>query len=487
MLDMPSIQSIRARRAKGEKISEIAEHEGVSAPTVGKYLAMRDFSPTLPTPQRKPSILDPYKDIIEGYLDEDDKCWHKQRHSARRIHERLVEEHDAKVGYTTVQLYVKRRREERRSRKDQYLKLVWAPGEAQVDFGEADFAIYGKRTRVHYLIVDFPFSNVGFAQVFFGENAECVCQGLMNIFNYIGGVPLRLVFDNATGVGRRVGDIIKTSELFTRFSCHFGFEYSFCNPYSGHEKGAVENKVGAVRRNLFVPMPRIYDIERYNMRLLDECMERSDKVHYAKGESERALFMEDILALLELPADAFDVVSYKNMKCDKYGYVCLEGNHRYATDPAFAGKAVIVGRRAFDISIHTQEGDLICTHKRSYGKAPTSSDDPLTQLNVLCSKPAAWKNSQVRASLPDDLARAVDGMDRAERADALRCLRDVAKESGYDNAVAAMSESLSRLGAIDRASVEVIAACAQGGHAQIVYDDPAELDIYDAVYAKKAE
>ena len=82
------------------------------------------------------------------------------------------------------------------------------------------------------------------------------------------------------------------------------------------------------------------------------------------------------------------------MRCDKYGYVCLEGNHSYATDPAFAGKTVIVGRRAFEIDIHTQEGDLVCSHKRAYGKAPTSSDDPLTQLNVLCMKPAAWRNSQ---------------------------------------------------------------------------------------------
>lgn len=118
MLDMPTIQSIRARRAKGETLSEIATHEKVSVPTVRKYLAMRDFSPTLPVKQEKPSILDPYKGIIEGYLDEDDRSWHKQRHSAKRIHERLAEEHDAKVGYTTVQLYVKRRRDERRTAKD---------------------------------------------------------------------------------------------------------------------------------------------------------------------------------------------------------------------------------------------------------------------------------------------------------------------------------------------------------------------------------
>ena len=74
MLDMPTIQSIRSRRAKGETLSQIAEHEGVSIPTVRKYLSMTDFSPSLPIANKHPSILDPYKDIIEGYLDQDEKA-----------------------------------------------------------------------------------------------------------------------------------------------------------------------------------------------------------------------------------------------------------------------------------------------------------------------------------------------------------------------------------------------------------------------------
>ena len=485
MLDMPTIQSIRSRRAKGETLSQIAEHEGVSIPTVRKYLSMTDFSPSLPIANKHPSILDPYKDIIEGYLDQDDKSWHKQRHTAKRIHERLLEEHGAKIGYTTVQLYVKKRREERRQSNGMFLKLVWTPGEAQVDFGEADFIVYSQKERLHYLVVDFPFSNVGFVQVFRGENAECVCQGLLDIFNYIGGVPSRLVFDNATGIGRRIGDKIKLSELFGRFSCHFGFEYAFCNPRSGHEKGAVENKVGTIRRNLFVPTPRIYDIKNYNARLLDECMRKADKSHYSKGESERSLFAEDAFALSELPEDGFVAMSFERMRCDKYGYVCLEGNHRYAIDPAFAQRTVIVGRGAFDVDIYDEDGTLACTHVRAYGKAPTSSDDPLSQLNLLCMRPRGWQNSQVRHSLPEDLRQAIDDMEGASRSDALRCLRDVAKESGYSNTVAAMTKSLKLLGAIDRASVEIMAAFEQNGREQIVYEDPVDLDAYDAAYSQR--
>ena len=483
MLDMPTIQSIRNRRAHGEKISEIAEHEGVSVPTVRKYLQQTDFSPTIPLRKSKPSVLDPYRDIIEGYLDEDARSWHKQRHSARRIHERLVEEHGAQIGYTTVQLYVKERRAARASATDQYLKLVWMPGEAQVDFGEADFIIYGAKRRVRYLVVDFPFSNAGLAQVFYGENAECVCQGLLNVFTYIGGAPRRLVFDNATGVGRRVGERARTTELFRRFACHFGFDYSFCNPRSGHEKGVVENKVGATRRNLFVPVPRVYDLERYNTRLLDACLERSSKSRYAKGESERALFEEDKLALLDLPEDPFDVVTYEHVKTDKQGYICLEGNHRYATSPSLAGQTAIVAKRAFGIAVHDARGNLICSHERAYGEQPASSDDPLSQLNVLCMKPAGWRNSQVRFSLPDDLREALDRMERAGRSDALRTLRNVAGEKGYQAAVRAMAECAG-LGFMDADSVETVAACA--GRGLVEYDDPVDLSVYDRVFAGDA-
>ena len=232
---MPTIQSIRNRRARGETVAEIARAEGVSEPTVRKYLSKDDISPQVPVKKPRPSILDPYKQAIEEMLDEDARTWHKQHHTAKKIHERLAEEHGAEVSYTTVQAYVKRRREERKQPCDQYLDLVWEPGEAQVDFGQADMYERGKLTREHCLTMCFPFSNVGPTQVFHGENAECVCQGLKDIFAYIKGVPRRIVFDNATGVGRKVCGEVRTSELFGKFAAHYGFEYSFCNPDSGHD------------------------------------------------------------------------------------------------------------------------------------------------------------------------------------------------------------------------------------------------------------
>ncbi len=283
MIDMPTINSIRSKRARGDSIAQISRETGVSEPTVRKYLKKESFSPESPKRSPKGSMLDPFKPAIEAILDEDSRTWHKQHHSAKRIYERLVDEYGYEGGYTTVQLYVKRRKEERKIDCDQFLDLVWAPGEAQVDFGQADMRERGVLVREHYLVVCWPNSNVGLAQVFHGETAECVCQGLQDIFEYVKGVPTRLVFDNATGVGRKLGAAVRASDLFGRFAARYGFEYSFCNPGSGNEKGSVENKVGATRRDLFVPVPRFGNLSLYNKDLLDRCMKRSEKNHYKKA------------------------------------------------------------------------------------------------------------------------------------------------------------------------------------------------------------
>lgn len=317
MIDMPTISSIRQQRRDGYSISDIAKMNGVSRDTVYKYLKEDDFSP--PPPIKKPSAskLDPFKPIIDQWLEEDARTWRKQRHTARKIRQRLKGEYGADIAETTVSRYVRQKKQESRSASNQFLDLVWEPGQAQADFEEAEFYVMGVRCRLSCFVLAFPYSNVGIAQVFPGESAECVCQALKNIFEYIGGVPTRILFDNATGVGRRVCEDVRTTELFGRFSARYGFSYSFCNPASGHEKSNVENKVDFIRRNLFVPLPQITNIDIFNKRLLDKCMALSKKSHWIKNESEEQLLIEDRFALLGLPGKAFSVVSYMKAKANK--------------------------------------------------------------------------------------------------------------------------------------------------------------------------
>lgn len=173
---------------------------GADPKTIRKYLSQEDFSPAPPVVQTQPSKLDPFKPVIQEWLDEDKKHWRKQHHTAQRIYERLVEEQRYTGSYSVVQRYLKKCRSVQTEKAN--LELVWDPGLAQVDFGEADFYESGKLIRKKYLTLSFPYSNDGYSQVFGGETAECVCQGLVDIFEFIGGVPPLLIFDNATGVGR---------------------------------------------------------------------------------------------------------------------------------------------------------------------------------------------------------------------------------------------------------------------------------------------
>ena len=485
MISMYTVNSIRQQRRDGCSIADIAKKNGVSRDTVYKYLRQDDFSPKVPVKRTAASKLDPYKPIIRQWLEEDAKSWRKQRHTARRIWQRLRDECGADVGETTVSRYVARLRRENAGASEQFLDLVWEPGQAQADFGEADFYVRGVRTRLSYFVLTFPYSNVGLAQVFPGENAECVCQALKQIFEYIGGVPTRIVFDNATGVGRRICGNVRTTELFGRFAAHYDFSYSFCNPNSGHEKGSVENKVGFIRRNLLVPMPQLTNCESFNKRLLDRCMAASDKAHWLKGEPEGQLFIEDRFAMMGLPQSPFDVVRYVTPKANKKGKVQVDGPHLYSTDPAFAGCEMIVGLGATKVLVYDGEGTFVCGHPRAYGSAPTDTTDPGSQLHLLCMKPGGWQNSQVRASLSDDLRGYMDSLGKEDLKQELRLMRDEAARSGWAATLQAVELAHAATGRVDRASVAVGAARIASGNGVIAYDQPVDLAEYDVVFGGK--
>lgn len=132
-------------------------------------------------------------------------------------------------------------------------------------------------------------------------------------------------------------------------------------------------------------------------------------------------------------------------------------------------------------------GARITTHPRAYGDNPTSSDDPSLQIGLLCNRPGAWPNSQVREALPDPLREWLDGQARAVLAEGLRTLRQAERESGWANAVAAMAEILETTGGIDRAGVCLAAARHAAGTEPVAYDEPVDLTEYDLAFAGRED
>lgn len=484
---MDKIEEIRRRGRRGESVAAISRESGVSEPTVRKYLRMEDLSPAAPRAREPESeLLAPYEAAIDSWLDDDCRCWRKQRHTATRVYVRLRDEMGYTGSYSTVQRYVRRRKaqmaEERDARDARgYLQLSWLPGECQVDFGEADFRVRGVTRRGKYLTVSFPHSNVGLTQVFWGETSECVCQGLRDVFEFVGGVPRRAVFDNATEVGRRVAGESRASELFKAFAAHYGLDYTFTNPYSGNEKGSVENKVGCHRRNLFVPVPQFSDVRAFNRRMLDSCLDLSEgKRHYRLGTPELELFEGDRAALSPLPAKGFSCVKWATRRCNKQGVFTAAGPHRYSAGPAAAGREVAVALGAFDVTaVDASTGEVLASYERQWGPAPTDSSDPTLQLRLLCMRPGGWRDSAIRPSLPPALVAFLDSEGPADLAADLRVLRDESADRGWAAAVEGMSRSLAATGGLDRASVALSAARAAAGDARVEYDDEVDLGVYD--------
>lgn len=324
------------------------------------------------------------------------------------------------------------------------MKLVWYPGESQCDFGQADFYIEGVRQRMYYLVLSFPHSNKCVSQVFESENAECVCQGLQDIFEHLGGIPPLIIFDNATGIGRRIGDKIRQTELFARFRLHYRFDARFCNPDSGHEKGNVETAVRYVRRHLFVPEVVIPStVAEYNgKRLLSDSYRlRHDEPHYLKGAETGILFEADRKALQEMPHSAFNVERHDMVHADGYGFVSTNGGrHRYQLGSEFSRAAVVIGYGAWEVRFWTTGGEFLKSFRRRYGDEPTESIDLLSTLRDLVNKPNAWSNSHVRHEMETGPFKAyLDTSDGNTRRRGLYLFNEVANTFGFGLASIALN------------------------------------------------
>lgn len=438
---MPQIDRIRMAHLNGNNVTEIARDLGFDRKTVKKYLQERDFSEVMPVKVVRPSKLDPYKETIHKWLEEDRKTWHKQHHTAKRIYDRLKKENDYDGSYPTVQRYIQTLKKERRE-GSAYLELHWHPGEAQADFGEADFLVQGQLKRLYYLVLSFPHSNHSYVQVFAGETAECVCQGLLAMFYHMGAVPNVIIFDNATGIGKRIENVVRESALFRRFRMHYRFESRFCNPNAGHEKGHVENKVGFIRRNFFVPARELDDLTLFNANFLFECELQQENVHYKKRKLTADLFLDDLAAMMSLPSNRFDVVRYEVKRSDRYGKICLDGKHYYSSRPELGLQDITVGIRAHTIELFDSTGEHVVTHERRYGDKRTDTTDHYTTLLQLIRSPGAWQNSGFREVLPEAARDRLDALETADLQRALRVLWQLLERHSREVSLEALMRSL---------------------------------------------
>jgi len=462
MLTMDKIHNIRmCFYVKGEKISQIASEMNLDRKTVQKYVDQKDFN----LPEPKPSLgnrlcpkLDPFKPIVDQWLEEDKKAPRKQRHTAKRVFNRLRTEYKDTFdcSYRTVAAYYAVKHNEVFSgSKEGFLPLQHRPGEAQVDFGTAEFYENGKKHTGKYLEVSFPHSNMGFLQLNYGENMECLLEGLDAIFRHIGCVPEELWFDNTRTIVTQIirGGGRKLTERFERFREHYGFRSVFTNPGEGHEKGNVENKVGYQRRNFLVPVPRFISLLEYNPHLLKLCEEDAQREHYRHNSSIAELFEQDIKHCLPLPQIPFELSGYTTANTNKWGrFYIYKGIHEYSVSPKHAEKTVNINLTSSQVIVLDETFREIVAHRRMYGDTKQQSMDWLPYLKQLSLRPRAMKYSGIYDIMPNSLKNFLSGCSNTEIGKVLKVLSDLTDKSGFECALTTVNQALT-YGASDAESL----------------------------------
>ena len=444
----------RAVMVEGLSERGAARQFGLSRKTVSKMI--RHMLP--PGYQRKgPPVspkLGPFVGIIEQILLTDHDVLKKQRHTARRIYERLRDEHGFSGGYTIVREYVA---QERVRQKEVFIPLFHMAGRAQVDFGEADIYLGGVKTRIHYFCLDLPHSDAIFVKAYPAETTDAFLDGHVSAFKWIGGVPLSVLYDNTKiAVAQILGDgTRKRTKAFSELQSHYLFEDRFGRPAKGNDKGKVEGLVGFARRNFMVPLPRVHSIDEFNERLLDACEKRKVAVLRGQTESIHVRMERDRKAFLPLPGAEFDPCEKVSTRVSSLSLVRYRCND-YSVPTAYGHHEVFV-RGYPDRVVISCGSEVIAQHLRSYSKEEFIYD-PLHYLALLERKPGALDQAAPLRNweLPDDfdaLRRLLEArLGKHGRREYIQVLR-LMENFGQEEVAVAVEEAL-RLSAVSYDAVK---------------------------------
>ena len=294
---------------------------------------------------RKCLVLTPLiKNIIDQLVLEDQKSPRKQRHTSKRVFERLVNEHGYKGSLSSAAHYFGRKRKELGINSKAFVPQHYSPGdiaevdwyEAQVDFPEGHKKIYFFEMRANH-------SGLEFHMAFERQNQQSFLEAHVAAFNYFGGVFNTIRYDNLTSAVKKVlrGRKRVETESFIAMRSHYLFESFFCAPgiQGAHEKGGVEGGVGRFRRAHLVPVPMVDDIFTLNSQLLEACEKDSNRTIAGKDKSVKQRWQDELSALSSLPSKSFDTSEVCTPQVSSKSLATINGNH-YSVPVAYVGQSV---------------------------------------------------------------------------------------------------------------------------------------------------
>ena len=449
----------RACHVEGMSTREASRVFGVDRKTVRKMLSF-----SVPpgyrrsAPPRRPK-LGPFTGIIDRILEDDRTSHRKQRHTAKRIFDRLRDEYGFTGGYTIVKDYV---REQGLRSREVFVPLSHSPGHAQADFGEAMAVIGGALRKIHFLAFDLPHSDGCFVAAYPEETTEAFCDGHNAAFAFFGGVPRSILYDNTKlAVARILGDGKRQrTRAFSGLQSHYLFEDRYGRPGKGNDKGNVEGVVGYARRNFMTPLPRFASWDAFNGHLEEQCRNRQGNVLRGHRESIGERFVRDREALKRpLPAP-FDACDKQGTRVNSLSLARYRTND-YSVPVAYGHQEVWIRGYVHEVVIGCGAG-IIARHPRSYDREDMVFD-PIHYLPLLEHKIGALDQAAPLAGweLPDafpTLRRLLEArMGKAGKREYVQVLRLV---ETFDLEVlhGAVKDAL-RLGAIGYDAVKHLVLC----------------------------
>jgi transposase len=425
----------RDRDREGLSIRALAARHGVHRRAVRQALAS-PLPPAKRPPSHRPAPkLGPYRALIDGWLEADREAPRKQRHTAKRIWRRLVDEYGADVAETTVREYV--RNQKRRMGwpvGEVHVPQVHAPGAGgEVDWGQATVVLGGVATVVHLFVMRASFSGAAFCQASPVETQQAFLELHVQALEWFGGVFATVRFDNLKSAVKKVlkGRRRVETDRFVALRSHYLFVSQFTTPgiEGAHEKGGVEGEVGRFRRNHLVPVPRVADLAELNAWLLVCCERDLGRRIVGRQVTVGEAWAQERPLLRPLPAERFDTAESATPRVDTKSLVTIRQN-RYSVPVALAGLKVHARIGAREITI-SHDGRVVAVHERLHGKFGTSARLD-HYLELLSRKPGALEHSLALAQERDRSAwpECMDELwaaltDRYGRSEAARQMVDV--------------------------------------------------------------
>jgi transposase len=401
----------RDARVEGLSVRALAVRYRVHRRTVRQALASA-VPPARKPPRRSSPRLDAARELIDAMLREDLVAPSKQRHTCRRIFERLVDEHGAEISYSSVVNYVGHRRPqivaEARDRAgvvDGFVPQTHLPGaDAEVDFGEVWVRLDGVLTKCHLFTLRMSFSGKAIHRVYPSQGQEAFFEGHVAAFDALGGVPCgQIRYDNLKPAVHRVcfGRNRIESQRWIAFRSHYGFDAFYCQPGKdgAHEKGGVEGEVGRFRRRWFVPVPDVASLAELNDRIA--TADDGEDARHVDGRvrSIGANFAVEARALGALPGEAFDCALTLTPRVDRYARIPVR-QCRYSVPARLIGRRVRVRLSASQVEVF-DGSRLVAAHPRlvTRGAERLVLDH---YLEVLAGKPGALPGSTPLAQARKD-------------------------------------------------------------------------------------